>query len=498
VSGVVDNMLHGFAVALSLSNLGYCFLGVFLGTFVGALPGIGALATVSILLPVTFYLDPTTAIVFLAGVYYGSEYGGSIASILLNVPGSAASAVTCLDGYQMARQGRAGAALLMTTLSSFVGGTIGVLIMMFASPAVVALALAFGPAEYFAVMVFALFTSAAVTQGSPLRGLLMVLLGLMLGCVGADMTTGTARYDLGFIELFSGIGIVPLAMGLFGVSEVIASIRTTQQGISGTVRLRDMRATREDFRRSILPTLRGTAVGSLFGPLPGTGPTIAAFVSYAFEKRVAREPQRFGRGAIEGVASPEAANNAAAQTAFIPTMAMGIPGTPTMAIILGALMIHGIAPGPRLVTQHAEVFWGLIASFWNGKVMLLILNIPMIGIWVRILTIPYRLLYPSIICIICIGAYSVDTSVFDVALVLVFGVVGYAMRLLRYEPAPLLIGFILGPLIEQNFRRAMLLAHGDPLTFLESPIAAAALALTAALVLWWGWTFLRGLRAGSA
>lgn len=475
----------GFSVALSPSNLGYCFLGVVLGTFIGVLPGIGAIAAISMLLPLTFYLEPTTAVIMLAGVYYGAEYGGSTASILLNLPGTPSSAVTCIEGYPMTRQGRAGVALFMTTIASFIGGSIGILVVMFLTPVVVAVSLAFGPAEYFAIMLFGLLAAATVAQGSPSKGLAMVLLGLMLGCVGVDLNSGLVRFNLGLFELYDGISIVVLAMGLFGVAEVIASVRTASETrFQGRVSLRSMMPSIADVRQSIAPVLRGAGIGTVLGPLPGTGPTIASFMSYVVEKRVARDPSRFGHGAIEGLTAPEASNNAAAQTAFIPTLALGIPGTATTAIILGALMIHGITPGPALMTQNADLFWGVIASFWIGNVLLLVLNIPLIGVWVSILRIPYRYLYPCILSLVCIGVYSVNLNPFDVFLVLVFGVVGYLMRLLGFEPAPLVIGFILGPLMEENLRRALLISRGDFLALLLRPISGTLLAVSLGLILW--------------
>jgi putative tricarboxylic transport membrane protein len=481
---LMDLFTIGFPTAFSFENLLYCFTGVFLGTFIGVLPGVGSLAAVALLLPVTFYLDPTTALVMLAGVYYGAEYGGSTASILLNLPGTPSSAVTCLDGYPMTRQGRAGVALFITTISSFIGGSFGILLLMFFAPAVVAFALSFGPAEYFAAMLFGLIGAATISQGSPLKGLAMVALGLLLGTVGTDVHTGVQRYTYGFPQLFEGFSLVVLAMGLFGVSEIIASIRGQRDTkFTQRITLRGMIPSREDMRRIVFPLSRGMSVGGIFGALPGAGPSIAAFLAYALEKRVSRDPARFGKGAVEGIAAPESANNAAVQTAFVPTMSLGIPGSATMAIMLGALMIHGITPGPQLMSEHPQLFWGLIASFWIGNLLLLVLNIPLIGIWVRLLTIPYRFLYPAIIILICVGVYSVRTNVFDIWLVLLFGLLGYGMRLLRFEPAPLLIGFILGPMVEDNFKRAMILARGDVLALFQRPIAGTLLVLAIIVLL---------------
>jgi putative tricarboxylic transport membrane protein len=489
----------GFQTALTPENLLYCLIGVTLGTFIGVLPGIGALAAVSMLLPVTFYLPPTAALVMLAGVYYGSEYGGSIASILLNLPGTPSSAVTALDGYPMTQQGKAGIALFLTAVASFAGATIGIVVLTAFAPVLVRVTLAFGPAEYFAVMVLGLLAAASIGQGSPIKGIAMVLLGLMLGTVGVDINSGASRYTLGFFDLYDGINLIALAMGLFGISEVIASIGATANArLKDRITFRSMMPGAGDVRRSILPVLRGSSVGALVGALPGTGQTVASFLSYALEKRVARDPSRFGKGAVEGITSPEASNNAAAQTAFIPTLTMGIPGSATMALLLGALMIHGIAPGPGLMREHPELFWGLIASFWIGNVLLLVLNIPLIGLWVRILQIPYHYLYPTILVLICIGVFSINNNVFDVWVVLFFGVLGYGMRLLGFEPAPLLIGFVLGPLMEENFRRALLLAQGDFAVFVQRPISATILAISALLLLWALWSLLRPKRAPGA
>jgi TctA family transporter len=481
----MDLFVVGFTVAFSAQNLLYCFLGVFLGTFIGVLPGVGALAAVSLLLPISFYLEPTTALVMLAGVYYGAEYGGSTASILLNLPGTASNAVTCLDGYPMARQGRAGIALFITTIASFLGGSVGILLMSFLTPAIMAMAFSFGPAEYFAAMLFGLLAAATIASGTPAKGLAIVTLGLIFGTVGMDINTGLDRFTFGRLELFDGFSVAILAMGLFGVSEVIASIGIERNKFSAKeITLRSMVPTRDDVKRSVFPIIRGSAVGSFFGPLPATGPSISAFLAYVLEKRFARQPERFGKGAVEGIASPEAANNAAAQTSFIPTLALGIPGSATMAILLGAMMVHGVQPGPRLIIDRPDVFWGLVASFWIGNLLLLVLNIPLIGIWVRILQIPYRFLHPTIIALICLGVYSINNSVFDVWLVLIFGLLGYFMKLLDFEPAPLLIGFILGPMIEENFRRAMLLAHGDPLQLFYRPISGSLLVLAFGVLVW--------------
>jgi putative tricarboxylic transport membrane protein len=494
---VFANLGAGFVTAFSPYNLLYCFIGVFLGTFIGVLPGIGALATISMLLPLTFHVPATTAIIMLAGIYYGAQYGGSTASILLNLPGTPSAAVACLDGYPMSKQGRAGVALFMTTVASFVGASLGIVILTIFSPMLAEVGLAFGPAEYFAMMLLGLVAASTLSQGSPVKGIAMVLLGLCLGMVGTDVQTGQQRFTFDIPYLADGLSLVALAMGLFGVSEVIASIGRVDSSRmkAQKITFRSMVPTRDDTRRSIGPMLRGTGIGAFFGALPGTGSTIASFMSYAVEKKVAKDPSRFGKGAVEGVTAPEAANNAAAQTAFIPTLTLGIPGDAVMALMLGALIIQGIQPGPRLVTEHPELFWGLIASFWIGNVMLVILNLPLIGIWVRMLKIPYSILYPAILMFICIGVFSVNNSAFDVMLVILFGILGYIMMLLRFEPAPLVLGFILGPLMEEHLRRAMLLSRGDPTVFLQRPISATFVVITFALLVWAFWAAVRGRKA---
>lgn len=476
----------GLSQALSLSTLWFCFLGVMLGMIVGVLPGIGAVAAIALLLPYTYELNPTDALVMLAGVYYGSAYGGSIASILLNLPGTPSSAVACLDGYPMAQQGRAGVALFITTIGSFVGATIGILLLMGFAPVITRFALDFRPADYFSMMLLGLIAASTISSATPLKGIAMVILGILIGMIGTDVNSGTARYSLGFHELTDGIGIVAIAMGLFGITEVIASARQTgtAQLHASQISFRSMWPNREDWRRSWMPMVRGSWIGSFFGALPGTGGTISAFMAYALEKRVSRSPERFGRGAIEGVAAPEAANNACDQTAFIPTLTLGVPGSVTMALMLGALMIHGIAPGPNLIVEKPELFWGLIMSFWVGNLMLLVLNIPLIGIWIRLVTVPYHLLYPAVILLVCIGVYSLQNSVFDVAVALACGLVGYLFRLLELPPAPLLLGFVLGPMMEEYLRRALVLSDGEFSVFVTRPVSGGFLAVSALLLVW--------------
>ncbi|MCL7466525.1 tripartite tricarboxylate transporter permease [Phaeovulum sp. NW3] len=484
------NISLGLETALSPVNLLYCFFGVFVGTLVGVLPGLGALAAISMLFPMTFHLEPTTALIMLAGIYYGTAYGGSTASILLNIPGTTSSAVTCLDGYPMAQQGRAGVALAMTAVASFFGGVFGILVLSMFTPVVAAWALSFGPAEYFALMLLGLVAASAISDASLVKGLAMVVLGVLLATVGMDPQSGTARFTFGSLSVLDGLSISALAMGLFGVAEIIASIRNTETRRLDpkAISLRSLMPKRDDFNRSWLPMLRASTIGSLFGTLPGTGPTVAAFVSYGLEKRLSDEPEKFGKGAVEGVVAPESANNAADQTAFIPTLSLGIPGSATMALMIGALMVHGIHPGPNLVTQQPSLFWGLVMSFWIGNLLLVILNLPLIGLWVRLLSVPYHLLYPAILMFVCIGAYSVHYSAFDVLVVMGFGALGYAMRLFGMPAAPLLLGFVLGPLIEQHFRRAMVLARGDFSALIERPIAGSVLAVTGLVLVWSIWS----------
>jgi len=474
---------EGIALALAPDKLLHCFLGVFIGTLTGVLPGVGSLAAVALLLPVSFHLDPTTALIFLAGVYYGAEYGGSITSILLNLPGTSSTAVTCLDGHPLARAGKAGTALLLTALASFVGGAAGIIALTVLAPSLAGFARHLVSVDYFAIMTFALVASATISRGSALKGLAMVVVGLMLGCVGLDLETGILRFAFGWYALYDGLGLVAIAMGLFGLSEIMLSLATTR-GVPARpdVSLRSMRPTRGEALTAGMPIARGSLVGGFLGALPGAGVTIASFVAYAFEKRVARNPDRFGNGAIEGICAPEAANNAAAQTAFIPTLTLGIPGSASMAFMLGALMIHGIAPGPTMISENRELFWTVVGSFWVGNIMLLFLNIPLIGIWVTILRIPYNFLFPIVVCFICVGAFTVNRSLFDVWVVLASGCAGFALRRMGYDPAPLLIGFVLGPLLEENFRRMMMVHDGDWLALFSSVPATVFLALSALLL----------------
>ncbi|AEI95240.1 tripartite tricarboxylate transporter permease [Roseobacter litoralis] len=474
---------NGLLVALQPENLLYCFIGVFLGTFIGVLPGIGSLAAISMILPLTFYLEPTSALVMIAGVYYGAEYGGSIASILMNIPGTPSSSITCIDGYPMAREGRAGVALFASAIASFGGGIMGMIVMAVLAPSLAELALNFGPTEYFAVILLGLVAASAVSNGNPLKGIAMVVVGLMLGTVGVDITTGAERFTMGIPEMRDGVHLVIVAMGLFGVGELIVSIRANATGAhQNEIDYSQFYPTQQEWKAIFAPIMRGSGIGSFFGALPGTGQTVASAVAYAVEKKISPNRANFGKGAIEGVAVPEAANNSATQTAFIPTLTLGVPGSASMALVIGALMMYGIVPGPRLLVEHADLFWGLVASFLIGNVLLLILNIPLIGLWVRLLKIPYRYMYPTIIVLICVGVYSINNNVFDVWLTLAFGWVGYLMRLFRFEPAPFLIGFVLGPMMEEQLRRAMLLSRGDATVFLTRPISGTLIAITVLLL----------------
>lgn len=481
---MIENLMIGFGVALSAQTLLYCFIGASVGMFIGVLPGIGPLAAISMLLPFTYYTAPVNALVMLAGIYYGAQYGGSVASILLRLPGTASSAVICLDGYEMTRNGRGGAALFISAVASFIGGSIGILLMSAFAPALADLALRFGSQEFFLLMALGLIAASTLSEGSAVRGLAMVALGLLLGIVGLDLTSGTMRFTFGSFELMDGVSLVASAMGLFGVSEILGNIGRKGGDMITTQRIsmRDMVPTGREVRDSVPAVLRGSAIGSFFGALPGTGSTIASFFSYAIEGRVSRNRNRMGTGAVEGVAGPEAANNSAAQTAFIPTLTLGVPGDAVMALMLGAMIVHGIQPGAQLLTGQPEIFWGLIASFWLGNLMLLVFNIPLIGLWVSMLRVPYRWLYPAILVLIVIGTYSVRYSLFDVYQLLAFGVLGYVLRLLAFPAAPLVLGLVLGPLLEENFRRSLMLSDGSFSTFVTRPISAFLLACIALIV----------------
>jgi TctA family transporter len=477
-----NNIIFGFGVALSPQNLLFCFFGALIGTLIGVLPGIGPLATLAMLLPATFYLPPVPALIMLAGIYYGAQYGGSTTAILVNVPGESSSVVTCLDGHQMARKGRAGAALAIAALGSLFAGTVSTLIIAVASPPLSEFAIRFLAPEYFALMVLGLVGSMVLARGSLLNAVAMVLLGLLLGLVGTDVNSGRERFTFDIPVLADGIGFVPVAMGLFGVAEILINLEQRGQHYVGTV-IGSLMPTREEFRQATPAVLRGTALGSLLGILPGGGALLASFAAYAFEKKIAADPSRFGQGAIEGVAAPESANNAGAQTSFIPLLTLGIPSNPVMALMIGAMMIQGIAPGPQVMTQQPDLFWGIIASMWIGNLMLVIINLPLVGIWVTFLKVPYRLLFPSILLLCAVGSYSLNSSATEVGIMALFGLLGYLFHKIDCEPAPLILGFILGPLMEENLRRALIVSHGDPTVFVTRPISLTLLIMAALLLL---------------
>ncbi|WP_346910202.1 tripartite tricarboxylate transporter permease [uncultured Roseibium sp.] len=479
MSDFAANIMIGLGKALSGESLLFCFIGVTVGTVVGVLPGIGPLAAISLALPMTYYLDPTAALIMLAGIFYGAQYGGSTASILLNLPGTATAAITCLDGYPLAQKGKAPLALFVTAINSFIGSSFAIVLVMGFAPLIAELALEFSSAEYFSVMLLGLIAASTMTAGSPFKGLAMVIFGIALGLVGTDVNTGMFRFNFGILELADGFSLVALAMGLFGVAEIIGNIGSPQGTPMklGHIRFKEMWPSKPEWKKIWAPTLRGSVIGSFVGALPGTGPGIASLMAYATEKRLSKNPEEFGKGALEGISAPEAANNASVQAAFIPTLSLGIPGDAVVAVLLGAMILHGITPGPNLINEQPEMFWGLIISFWVGNLMLLVLNIPLIGLWVKLLSIPYNILYPAILVFICVGVYSSDNNAFDVFVVLGFGVVGYLMRIFDYPAMPVLLGFILGPLLEEHFRRALLLSRGHLTTFVDRPISLAFLLL---------------------
>ncbi len=481
---LLQNLVLGFSVALTLQNLAYCFLGVFLGTMIGVLPGIGPLATMAMLLPLTYTLPPISALIMLAGIYYGSDYGGSTTAILVNLPGEGSSVVTLLDGHPMARQGRAGPALAMAAIGSFFAGCVGTLIIALVGPPLANVALKFGSPEYFSLMVMALVCASVVGTGSLLKSLAMVVVGLLLGIVGTDVTSGKARFTFGVPELNDGVGIAVVAMGVFGLTEIVKNLGSAQ--ITPTIlqgKITGLMPRWEDLKICFGPMLRGSSIGAVFGPLPGLGGTISAFTSYMAEKKLAKDPSRFGKGAIEGVAGPETANNACPQTTFVPMLTLGVPGSASMALMLGAMIIHGITPGPQVMTARPDLFWGLIASMWIGNLMLLMLNLPLIGIWVKLLQVPYRMLFPIIMTLMGIGIYSLNSSGTDVLLMAFFGFIGYVLVKLGCSFPPLILAMVLGPLLEENLRRSMLLSDGDPSVFFTRPISCGFMVATGLLLL---------------
>jgi TctA family transporter len=480
---LIDNLALGFSTALTFANLAYAFAGVLIGTLIGVLPGIGPIATLAMLLPMTYSLEPTSALIMLAGIYYGAQYGGSTTAILVNLPGESSSVVTCIDGYQMARRGRAGAALATAALGSFFAGTVGTLILAALALPMVELAFKFGPAEYFSLMVLGLIGAVVLASGSLIKAIAMIVLGLLLGLVGTDVNSGVARFNFDVPELADGIGFVAVAMGVFGFAEIIANLEHKGQRQVFTDKVGKLLPTMAEFKEAVPAVLRGTALGSVLGVLPGGGALLAAFAAYTVEKKVTRNPKiPFGQGNIRGVAAPESANNAGAQTSFIPMLTLGIPPNAVMALMVGAMTIHNIQPGPQVMTSNPSLFWGLIASMWIGNLMLVVLNLPLIGIWVQLLKVPYRLLYPAILVFCCIGVYSINNNSFDVLMTAAFGALGYLFYKLRCEPAPLILGFILGPMMEENLRRAMLLSRGDPTVFFTRPLSLTLLLMAAALV----------------
>src|SRR5579862_2796544 len=479
-----QDLLHGFSVALQWQNLLYCLIGVVAVNMVGVLPGMGVLSAISILLPLTYGMPPVGAILMLAGLAYGAQYGGAICSILLNLPCHPPHAVTCLDGFPLTRQGKGGTALGITMMGAVFGAAFGIIQMIFTAPYIAKIAFQFSSADICSLMLLGLLAGSTLAKGSPLKGVAMTIFGLLLGLVGQDVNTGVERFTFGILDLDDGIEIVSLSLGLFGIAEFLRSVNNTAPIDTAYAKLgvSDMRPSKADMKKAAFPILRGTIIGSLCSLIPGTGPTIASFVAYAAEKKISKHPERFGRGAIEGVAAPEASTHSSVQGDFIPTMSLGIPGDAVMALLLGALIIQNIVPGPQLIKEHPDIFWGLVASFWIGNIMLVVLNVPLIGVWVKLLTIPYKYLYPSAMFFVCIGVYAANNDMFQVGETVVIGILGYVLLRLGFHPAPILLGFVLGPRFEENFRRAMLISRGDLAVFVERPISAVFIFLCVLLI----------------
>ena len=478
------NLALGFGIALTPANLMFALIGAFIGTLIGVLPGIGPIATVAMLLPLTFHLEPTSGLIMLAGIFYGAQYGGSTTAILVNLPGETSAVVTCIDGHQMARQGRAGAALAVAALGSFFAGTVATALIATFAPPLARVGQSFGAPEYFSLMVLGLIAAVVLAHGSVIKAVAMIILGLLIGLIGTDGNTGNTRFTFGITELTDGLDVATLAIGIFGIGEIIANLARPQEERSlVSQKITRLWPTREDFRRAWPAVLRGTGLGAVLGVLPGGGATLSAFAAYALEKKVSKHPDEFGQGAVEGVAGPESANNAGAQTSFIPMLTLGIPGNAVMALMIGALMIHGIQPGPQIMTERPNVFWGMIASMWLGNLMLVIINLPLIGMWVQLLKVPYRFLFLSILLFCGIGVYTVNNAPAAVMLAAFFGVAGYAFMRLDCEPAPMILGFVLGPLMEENLRRALRISGGDPMIFLNRPISLGLLIASLLLVL---------------
>jgi putative tricarboxylic transport membrane protein len=478
-----SNLALGFSVALTFQNIGLAFLGCLVGTLIGVLPGVGPIATIAMLLPITFGLDPTGALIMLAGIYYGAQYGGSTTAILVNIPGEATSVVTALDGHQMARQGRAGVALGIAAIGSFFAGTVATLVIAALGAPLTKLALIFGPTEYFSLMIMGLVFAVVLARGSILKAIAMILVGVLLSTVGLDLETGEERMTFGLAFLSDGIDFAVLAMGIFGIAEIMRNLDHTEHRDVVRQAIGRLLPNKEDFKQSYKPVLRGTFIGAILGILPGNGAVLGPFAAYTLEKKIAKDPRRFGRGAIEGVAGPESANNAGAQTSFIPLLTLGIPPNAVMALMVGAMTIHGIIPGPQVMTKNPNLFWGMIASMWVGNLMLLVINLPLVGMWVRLLKVPYRLLFPAILMFCCIGIYSINSLPTDVMFIALFGFVGYTLMKFGFEPAPMLLGFVLGKLMEENLRRALILSRGSMETFIERPVSAALLAVAAILLI---------------
>ncbi|ARP90725.1 hypothetical protein CAL14_10830 [Bordetella genomosp. 9] len=479
---LLQHLALGFSVAFSPENLAYALLGCILGTLVGVLPGLGPVPTIAMLLPITYVLPPVAGLIMLAGIYYGTQYGGSTTAILVNLPGETSAVVTTLDGHQMAKNGRAGAALALAAIGSFFAGTVATTILAAFAPPLAEVAFLFGPAEYFSLMTLGLVGAVVLASGSLVKAIAMIILGLLLGMVGTDVNSGVARYDFGIPELQDGIDFAIVAMGVFGFAEILSNLELKENRVEIAGKVGSLYPSRSEFREAAPAILRGTVLGSCLGILPGGGATLSAFASYTLEKKVSREPERFGKGHPAGLAGPESANNAGAQTSFIPLLTLGIPGNAVMALMVGAMTIHNIQPGPQVMSSHPDLFWGLIVSMWLGNMMLVVLNLPLIGIWVKLLKVPYRILYPAILIFCSIGVYSLNYNVFDIYVTAAFGAVGYLWAKLKCEGAPLLLGLVLGPMMEENFRRALLLSRGDFATFIERPISAALLAAAVLLV----------------
>ena len=479
---LVGNLALGFGVALTLKNLGLCFLGCMIGTLIGVLPGVGPVATIAMLLPITFGIDPIGALIMLAGIYYGAQYGGSTTAILVNIPGEATSVVTVLDGHQMARNGRAGVALGIAAIGSFIAGTVATLFIAAVGAPLTKLALLFGPADYFSLMVLGLMFSVVLARGSLPKAVAMVLVGILLSTIGTDLETGEERLTYGWQEISDGLDFAYIAMGMFGFAEILRNLENPEARNVVKAKIGKLLPSLAEFRQAAAPIARGTALGGLLGILPGNGAVLGPFASYTLEKKLTKDPSRFGQGAIEGVAGPESANNAGAQTAFIPLLTLGIPPNAVMALMVGAMTIHGIVPGPQIISKQPQLFWGMIASMWIGNLMLLIINLPLIGLWVTLLQVPYRLMFPAIIIFCCIGIYSINNSPTDVMMTAVFGLFGYLLFKAGFEPAPMLLGFVLGRLMEEKLRQALVISRGSFVTFLERPLSGSLLALTLVMI----------------